>query len=83
MQYIEGLQVMAKKLGDQWEFGISGYAKEGGRWNPKSPAGLPMNDHFRLHFGDGTSVLHPRAFGHQQIRHHPHLHGFIFRFQHS
>ena len=30
MQYIEGLQVMAKKLGDQWEFGISGYAKEGG-----------------------------------------------------
>ena len=40
-------------------------------------------DHFRLHFGDGTSVLHPRAFGHQQIRHHPHLHGFIFRFQHS
>ena len=31
MQYIEGLQVMAKKLGDQWEFGISGYAKEGGQ----------------------------------------------------
>ena len=31
MQYIEGSQVMAKKLGDQWEFGISGYAKEGGQ----------------------------------------------------
>lgn len=31
MQYIEGLQVMAKKLEDQWEFGISGYAKEGGQ----------------------------------------------------
>ena len=31
MQYIEGLQVMAKKLWDQWEFGISGYAKEGGQ----------------------------------------------------
>ena len=28
MQYIEGLQVMAKQLGDQWEFGISGFAKE-------------------------------------------------------
>ena len=28
MQYIEGLQVIAKQLGDQWEFGISGFAKE-------------------------------------------------------